>query len=62
VKNKIVNIDQDLCTGCAACIGICPVGILFLDESGLCQVSDESKCDRLRGCERACPTGAIVIS
>jgi NAD-dependent dihydropyrimidine dehydrogenase PreA subunit len=60
--NNVVNIDQDLCTGCGACVITCPEKILFLDESGLAQVTDERKCDRLRGCERACPTGAIVIS
>jgi 2-oxoglutarate ferredoxin oxidoreductase subunit delta len=60
--NKIVLIDEALCTGCGACVALCPKKILFLDETdNVCRVSDESRCDRLRGCERVCPTGAIRI-
>jgi NAD-dependent dihydropyrimidine dehydrogenase PreA subunit len=35
---------------------------LYIDEkSGKCKVTDESKCDRLAGCEKACPVNAIKI-
>jgi 7,8-dihydropterin-6-yl-methyl-4-(beta-D-ribofuranosyl)aminobenzene 5'-phosphate synthase len=60
--NKIVIIDEGLCVGCGACVSLCPKKILFIDEkSGKCKVSDESKCDRLRGCEKVCPLEAIKI-
>lgn len=60
--NRIVIIDQDLCTGCGSCVDLCPKRILFLDErTGTCRVSDENQCDRLAGCQRTCPTGAIRI-
>ncbi|MDD4635536.1 MAG: 4Fe-4S binding protein [Dehalococcoidales bacterium] len=61
MANSIVNINPDLCTGCGACVEKCPLKILYLDESGICRVTDGSRCDRLRGCERVCPTGAITI-
>jgi len=60
--NKIVNIDEELCIGCGACVLLCPKKILYIDEkSGKCKVSDESKCDRLRGCEKVCPVDALRI-
>jgi NAD-dependent dihydropyrimidine dehydrogenase PreA subunit len=60
--NKIVLIKEELCIGCGACVALCPNKILYIDEkSGKCKVSDESKCDRLRGCEKVCPVDAIKI-
>lgn len=60
--NQIVLIDRDKCTGCGNCVSLCPRGILEIDGEGLCAVSDERRCDRLRGCMRVCPTGAIHIA
>lgn len=60
--NKIVVINDELCVGCGVCIALCPKKILYIDEkSGKCEVRDESKCDRLRGCEKICPVSAIKI-
>ncbi|OQB12758.1 MAG: ferredoxin [Candidatus Omnitrophica bacterium ADurb.Bin205] len=59
---RIVIIDGELCVGCGACVELCPKKILYIDQkSGKCKVSDESKCDRLRGCEKVCPVSAIKI-
>lgn len=61
--NKIVVIDEELCIGCGACVELCPKKILYIDEkSAKCKVSDESKCDRLRGCEKICPVSAMKIT
>ncbi|MFA5090808.1 MAG: 4Fe-4S binding protein [Candidatus Omnitrophota bacterium] len=60
--NKIVLINEELCIGCGACVSLCPNKILYIDEkSGKCKVKNESKCDRLRGCEKVCPVSAIKI-
>ncbi|MFC1560172.1 ATP-binding protein [Candidatus Margulisiibacteriota bacterium] len=63
MNNKIVDIDEEKCTGCAACVDLCPKQILYIDEAtGKCKVTDESKCDKLRGCEQVCPADAIKIN
>ena len=60
--NKIVLIDEKLCIGCGVCVAMCPRGILQLDENtSKCKVTDESSCDRRRGCVHACPVNAIQI-
>ncbi|MFA5629328.1 MAG: 4Fe-4S binding protein [Dehalococcoidales bacterium] len=60
---EIVSINKELCSGCGVCIKICPQQILYMDkETGTCSVTEQEKCDKLRGCERKCPTGAIKIN
>lgn len=59
---QVVNIDDKLCTGCGACVAICPQKILYInEETGICKVTDQDQCDRLRGCEKVCPAEAIRI-
>ena len=60
--NKIVVIDEKKCTSCGICVKICPLQILYLDKkSRKCKVTDENKCDKLKGCERVCKQNAIKI-
>lgn len=61
MNGNVVRIDREGCTGCGACVSLCPKKILYLDDEGKCAVTDESQCDRLAGCERVCPAGAITI-
>ena len=60
--NKEVTVDKNLCTGCGKCIKICPQKILYIDKvDKICKVNNEKKCDKLKGCEQICPTGAIDV-
>ena len=60
--NKIVIIDEALCIGCRKCIKLCPKKILYFDmPTKKCKVTDETKCDKLAGCQRVCPAKAIRI-
>ena len=58
--NRIVIIDSDKCIGCNACVDVCPNKILYIEDD-VCKVKDESRCDKSKGCEKICPTGAIKI-
>ncbi len=61
VKN--VEIDESLCTGCGACVSMCPMRILKMDnKEGVAKVTDHESCDMLGGCMHVCPTGAIKIN
>ena len=60
--NKIVLINKSLCIGCAKCVELCPRKILYIDSaSQKCKVLDDTKCDKLAGCQRICPVKAIKI-
>jgi len=60
--NKVVIVDEEMCVGCGICVSICPKKILYIDDkSGKCKVTDETKCDRLRGCMKVCPVYALKI-
>jgi Indolepyruvate ferredoxin oxidoreductase, alpha and beta subunits len=54
-----VVIDQSKCTGCGACVDICPCESLSLQNS-LCVV-DESSCADCGACVDECPVGALSL-
>ena len=53
-------IDKELCIGCGACVGTCPVGALELDEEGK-SVCNEEICVSCGACAAACPVEAITV-
>ncbi|MBR4446278.1 MAG: 4Fe-4S binding protein [Solobacterium sp.] len=53
-----VTIDRELCVGCGACVGTCPVGALELDDEGK-STCNEDVCITCLACTSACPTEAI---
>ena len=60
--SEAVNINDELCQGCGACVEICPQHILYIEGSkNTAAVTDQKRCDRMKGCEMVCPVGAIKI-
>ena len=53
-----VNVNQDTCIGCGACVGVCPVGALSMNYDGKSQC-DEGTCIDCGSCLSACPVDAI---
>lgn len=60
-KRKIVNINENLCNGCGACIPKCAEGALQI-VSGKARIIKETYCDGLGACLGQCPQGAITIT
>jgi NAD-dependent dihydropyrimidine dehydrogenase PreA subunit len=60
MKRKIINIDENKCTGCGQCIPDCPEGALQLIDGKARLVSDLF-CDGLGACIGTCPEGAITV-
>ena len=55
-------VNEDLCSGCATCVSICPYDAIALekqkDDSSLAKV-DETLCMGCGACVVACPSGAM---
>jgi len=60
VMRKIVNIDEDKCTGCGVCIPNCVEGALQIVD-GKARLIKEIYCDGLGACLGECPEDAITI-
>lgn len=54
-----IIVDPESCTGCGACINICPVAAIRL-EDGIA-VIDHAVCDLDGICIPACPVAAIQL-
>jgi len=53
------KVDNEKCTGCAACKDICPVeAITIVDDKA---VVDEDTCIDCGQCVDECPTSAITL-
>jgi NAD-dependent dihydropyrimidine dehydrogenase PreA subunit len=59
-KRKIIEIDEDKCTGCGACVTKCAEGALAIVD-GKAKVVNEVFCDGLGACIGDCPEGALKI-
>jgi len=55
----MITIDAERCTGCGACLEVCPTGALYLVD-GKASV-DQALCRECEACLNACPTGAIAL-
>ena len=60
-KLNLVVVDEKKCTGCAACIGACPFGIMAYDP----ERKKAMKCDLCGGdpaCVKYCPSQVLVLA
>jgi len=58
---KIIEIDDELCTGCGDCIPDCPEGALQMID-GKARLISDIFCDGLGACIGTCPVGAIKVT
>jgi Pyruvate/2-oxoacid:ferredoxin oxidoreductase delta subunit len=57
---KIIQIDEEKCTGCGICIDSCAEGALAL-VNGKARLVKEKYCDGLAACLKECSQGALKI-
>ena len=56
----IIEIDEDLCTGCGNCVPGCHEGALRIID-GKARLISDLMCDGLGACVGHCPTGAMKV-
>jgi len=56
----LITIDAERCTGCGACMEVCPTGALYLVD-GKATV-DGALCRECEACLAICPTAAITLT
>ena len=59
IPNHLFVVDDDLCYGCGACIALCPVDALTLED--LLAIVDEPTCTHCEHCIPACPVHALSL-
>lgn len=52
-----MKVDKNLCVGCGACCGVCPVSAITLKD-GKSEI-DQTKCVNCGTCASICPLQAI---
>jgi len=57
---KIIQIDEEKCNGCGACVNACHEGAIGL-VNGKAKLLRDDYCDGLGDCLPTCPTGAITF-
>ena len=60
MKRKIININEEKCDGCGACVPECYEGALQVIDGKVRLISDLF-CDGLGACLGYCPQGALTI-
>jgi heterodisulfide reductase subunit A len=53
-------IEEEFCSGCKTCIGLCPYNAISFNEERKVSVINEALCKGCGTCTAACPSGAIT--
>jgi heterodisulfide reductase subunit A len=57
----VAGIDPALCSGCQACLGVCPFGaISYKENEGVCEVN-QALCKGCGTCAATCPSECITL-
>jgi heterodisulfide reductase subunit A len=62
VEPLIAIVDEDLCSGCATCLSICPyhaIELIKLDDGKSRAKIDEALCMGCGACAVSCPSSAM---
>jgi heterodisulfide reductase subunit A2 len=60
IEAAISVIDEEMCSGCKICIGLCPFNAISFDEGKSVSIINEALCKGCGTCAAACPSGAIA--
>jgi NAD-dependent dihydropyrimidine dehydrogenase PreA subunit len=60
IKNHVIEIDEDLCIDCGACINLCNTDALYFNKE-LARKFEENKCVGCKLCVDACVRAAITF-
>jgi heterodisulfide reductase subunit A len=55
-------VEQERCSGCKVCIGVCPYKAISFDEEKEASFVNELLCQGCGTCAAACPSSAIKAS
>ena len=56
-KNGVVWLEKEICIGCQACVGFCPIGAMRKSDVRI----EPFKCISCGSCVRACPEKALEL-
>ena len=60
IESATSFVDENLCSGCKTCLGLCPYNAISFDEEKKVSVINEALCKGCGTCAAACPAGAII--
>jgi heterodisulfide reductase subunit A len=60
VEAATAVVQEEFCSGCKTCIGLCPYNSISYDENKKVSVINEALCKGCGTCAAACPSGAII--